>query len=124
MSGKGEERRCEEASALRVAHELAEERLEPLALARHAVLDRGRPRVEHAPLEEPRADELVEASRQRRRRNAPERLAELLGDGTRPPATHGLPRAPARARAPRSPSSPGGTSSRRARPAARPRDRD
>ena len=127
--------------------------LEEAGILVRATVDGRRPRVEHASFEQAGADELVEARRQRRRRHAPERLlelvephgaldsrvedrqrpaafeevrraADLLGYRATPPAAHGPPTAPERARAPHPWSSPGGMSSRRAHPAAHPRDRD
>src|SRR4029077_11037724 len=112
----------------------------------------GRPRGAPPPREQPGFDELRQARRQRRRRHAAEgraelvealgalhggvedrerpapfeevrRTADLLGDRLTPTAAHGQPPARALARAPRRRRAPGGTSSPRARPPGRRRDR-
>ena len=112
------------------ASECADQWLEPPTERGETVLDRGRPGVEHSPLEQARVDELCEAHGEGCGRDATEgvaelveplgpfdrgvedrqrpasleevrRAADLLGDRFRPPATHGPAPARARARAPR-----------------------
>src|SRR5215468_5433402 len=131
---------CQKALTLlaRAPYECADDRLELMAALREPVLDRGRAGVEHAPLEQARLDELRQARGQRRRRNAPERVAELvearcpvdrrvedregpapleevrraadlLGNRLTPRAAHGRTWARARAAAPRRRSAPGGS---------------